>query len=177
MITWNPCFDLKLCVQKRVKLLVHMWLDLRKPGFHAQIQIFRNTEFTLQKLKYDIHTKLPLESYQIQFWYDSSFGMIPVAIWYEFHTSVFAVQLQYAFLISLSLQSLIVLHLHNLYVQLPWVLSIHKNNSDQFSKCGWVSEEAYSMIDLPRDKVSLHYSIGRTSIAGFVEQSWESWLL
>ena len=26
---------------------------------------------TLQKLKYDIHTKLPLESYQIQFWYDS----------------------------------------------------------------------------------------------------------
>ena len=31
---------------------------------------------TLQKLKYDIHTKLPLESYQF------NFGMIPVTIWY-----------------------------------------------------------------------------------------------
>ena len=33
---------------------------------------------SLQKLKYDIHSKLPLESYQIHF------GMIPVATWYEF---------------------------------------------------------------------------------------------
>ena len=40
---------------------------------------------TLQKLKYDIHTKLPLESYQIQI-----FSMIPL-IWHEYHTSVFAV--------------------------------------------------------------------------------------
>ena len=24
---------------------VYMWLDSRKPGFHAQLQIFRNTEF------------------------------------------------------------------------------------------------------------------------------------
>ena len=41
---------------------------------------------TLQKLKYDIHTKLPLESYQ-----NNEFGMIPVTIWYEYHASVFAV--------------------------------------------------------------------------------------
>ena len=26
-----------------------MWLDLRKPGFHAQLQIFRNTEFSYLK--------------------------------------------------------------------------------------------------------------------------------
>ena len=31
---------------------------------------------TLQKLKYDIHTKLPLESYQIQIWYDSSGNLV-----------------------------------------------------------------------------------------------------
>ena len=40
----------------------------------------------LQKLKYDIHTKLPLESYT-----NFNCGMIPKAIWYEYHTSVFAV--------------------------------------------------------------------------------------
>ena len=27
---------------------------------------------TLQKMKYEYHTKLPLESYQNRFWYDSS---------------------------------------------------------------------------------------------------------
>ena len=27
----------------------NMWLDLRKPGFHAQLQIFRNTEFNYLK--------------------------------------------------------------------------------------------------------------------------------
>ena len=27
----------------------YMWLDLRKPGFHAQLQIFRNTEFNYLK--------------------------------------------------------------------------------------------------------------------------------
>ena len=26
-----------------------MWLDLRKPGFHAQLQIFRDTEFNYLK--------------------------------------------------------------------------------------------------------------------------------
>ena len=26
-----------------------MWLDLRKPGFHAQLQMFRNTEFNYLK--------------------------------------------------------------------------------------------------------------------------------
>ena len=26
-----------------------MWLDLRKPGFHAQLQIFRKTEFNYLK--------------------------------------------------------------------------------------------------------------------------------
>ena len=31
---------------------------------------------TLQKLKYGTHTKLPLESYQIQFWYDSSGNLV-----------------------------------------------------------------------------------------------------
>ena len=31
---------------------------------------------TLQKLKYDIHTKLPLESYQIQSWYDCSGNLV-----------------------------------------------------------------------------------------------------
>ena len=36
-------------------------------------------------MKYDINTKLPLESYQIQI------SMIPVVIWHEYHTSVFAV--------------------------------------------------------------------------------------
>ena len=60
--------------------------------------------YTLQKLKYDIHIKLPLESYQIQFWYDSSgnlvwisyeFGMIPVAIWYEYHTNLVWFQWQF----------------------------------------------------------------------------------
>ena len=42
---------------------------------------------TLQKLKCDIHTKLPwsLESSKIEF------GMILVVIWYKHHTSVFAV--------------------------------------------------------------------------------------
>ena len=40
---------------------------------------------SLQKLKYDIHTKLPLELYQIHF------HMIPMAIWYEYHTSGCAV--------------------------------------------------------------------------------------
>ena len=39
---------------------------------------------TLQKLKYDIHTKLPLKSYQIQSWYDSSGNLV-------YHTSVFTV--------------------------------------------------------------------------------------
>ena len=33
-------------------------------------------EGTLQKLKYDIHTKLPLESYQNQFWHDSSGNLV-----------------------------------------------------------------------------------------------------
>ena len=28
---------------------INMWLDLRKPGFHAQLQIFRNTEFNYLK--------------------------------------------------------------------------------------------------------------------------------
>ena len=37
--------------------------------------------YTLQ-MKYDVHDKFPMESYQIQF------GIIPVAIWYEYHTSV-----------------------------------------------------------------------------------------
>ena len=37
----------------------------------------------LQKLKYDIHIKVPLESIE--------FGMIPVTTWYEYHTSVFTV--------------------------------------------------------------------------------------
>ena len=27
----------------------YMWLDLRKPGFHAQLRIFRNTEFNYLK--------------------------------------------------------------------------------------------------------------------------------
>ena len=40
---------------------------------------------TLQKLEYDIHTKLPLNHTKFEF------GMIPVVIWYEYHTSVFAV--------------------------------------------------------------------------------------
>ena len=31
---------------------------------------------TLQKLKYDIHTKLALESYRIHFWYDSSGNLV-----------------------------------------------------------------------------------------------------
>ena len=34
------------------------------------------TVATLQKLKYDIHTKLPLESYQIQIQYDSSGNLV-----------------------------------------------------------------------------------------------------
>ena len=29
--------------------LKDMWLDLRKPGFHAQLQIFRNTKFNYLK--------------------------------------------------------------------------------------------------------------------------------
>ena len=29
--------------------LADMWLDLKKPGFHAQLQIFRNTEFNYLK--------------------------------------------------------------------------------------------------------------------------------
>ena len=37
-------------------------------------------------MKCDIYTKLPMESYQFQFWY-----AIPVAIWYEYRASVFAV--------------------------------------------------------------------------------------
>ena len=28
---------------------IHLWLHLRKPGFHAQLQIFRNTEFNYLK--------------------------------------------------------------------------------------------------------------------------------
>ena len=28
--------------------------------------------YSLQKMKYEYHTKLPLESYQNRFWYDSS---------------------------------------------------------------------------------------------------------
>ena len=32
----------------------------------------KNAGHTLQKLKYEYHTKLPLESYQNRFWYDSS---------------------------------------------------------------------------------------------------------
>ena len=30
-------------------IYTHMWLDLRKPGFHTQLQIFRNTEFNYLK--------------------------------------------------------------------------------------------------------------------------------
>ena len=25
----------------------HMWLDLRKPGFHTQLQMFRNTDLII----------------------------------------------------------------------------------------------------------------------------------
>ena len=40
--------------------------------------------YILEKLKYDI-PKFSLESYQIQFWYDSSGNF-----WYKYHISVFA---------------------------------------------------------------------------------------
>ena len=53
--------------------------------FPYDARIMLNSFHTLQKLKYDIHTKLPLESYQIRFSYDSSGNL------YEYHTSVFAV--------------------------------------------------------------------------------------
>ena len=52
---------------------------------HAEIMQKLPCIYTLQKLKYDIHTKLSLESYQIQFWYDSSGNF-----WYKYHISVFA---------------------------------------------------------------------------------------
>ena len=48
---------------------------------------------TLQKLKYDFHTKLPLNGIPKLNLVGSY--MIPVAIWYyEYHTLVFAVQYQ-----------------------------------------------------------------------------------
>ena len=50
---------------------------------------------SLQKLKYDIHTKLLLESYQFQFWYHS---MHAVAILYEYHTTVFV---EYSYVMQL----------------------------------------------------------------------------
>ena len=38
------------------------------------------------KMKYEYHTKLPLESYQNRFWYDSTV----VVVLYDIHTSFFA---------------------------------------------------------------------------------------
>ena len=48
---------------------------------YSETELFTVLQLTLHKLEYDIHTKLPLESYQID--------MIPVAIWYEYHFAVY----------------------------------------------------------------------------------------
>ena len=61
------------------------WSKMLKLGVqNSQVNHSKRLEVTgqliekalLQKLKYNVHTNLPLESYQIQFWYDSSGNLV-----------------------------------------------------------------------------------------------------
>ena len=56
---WRLCFAIlhlgkypsvfHLCCAEHCWVMMHMWLDLRKPSFHIQLQIFRNTDFNYLK--------------------------------------------------------------------------------------------------------------------------------
>ena len=66
-----------------VKIIPYEWTVKRTDKYTTHdMQNDTVLKAILQKLKYDIHTKFPLELYQIQFWYDSR---------YEYYTLVFAV--------------------------------------------------------------------------------------
>ena len=86
--TWQKIIipnNSKLCLAPLSRGCATVNFHVKGSSYVVNINNFHHFKFhtvnsvgvaTLQKLKYDIHTKLPLESYQIQFWYDSSGNLV-----------------------------------------------------------------------------------------------------